>query len=285
MYGIEFGIDGTGYQPRGWISNVFISGYKDGIHLSGTAEGTRVGPGVRCENNVNGIYLDSSRVEINGTGEINVFESNRSRGLLAYSSSGKVRYSKFAASPICIDIERDGDVLDFGREYPPDEWGNNSIVADPEITKMLFYVYDCGIDYPAQMNWWGGIDSVYIDSMISDCVLWNPFLLDPPQTPIIEFEDMDLPSNLILPSPYPNPFNEQATIRFILPTPALASVTIYNILGQEIRELYNRYTEAGSASVNWDGRDNAGNAVAAGVYFCAVRAEDEVKVSKLLLLK
>jgi hypothetical protein len=285
MYGIEFGIDGTGYQPRGWISNVVISGYKDGIHLSGTAEGTRVGPGVHCENNINGIFLEYSCVEINGTGRFNVFESNRSRGLIANSTSGKVRYSKFMASPICVEIKGGGNVLDFGREFPQAEWGNNYIVADSEITELLFYTDQFGIDYPAQMNWWGSQDSVYIDSMVSEYVLWIPFLADPPHTQIEWFVEKDLPSIIKLLSPYPNPFNEHVTIRFIVPSREVVTAKIYNILGQEIRELYNRNTKAGSISVTWDGKDNYGRMVAAGVYFCAVRAEDEVEVSKLLLLK
>jgi hypothetical protein len=285
FYGIEFGIDEIGYEPMGHITNVYIEGYEDGIHLGRSNEGITVGPNVICINNTIGIFLDNAWAEINGVNGVNDFECNKMCGLLSYYSSGKVRYSNFIGSPLCIDVEKNGDIIDFGMEDPNEEWGNNSIIADPEITEMLFYVNDCDFEYPALMNWWGSDEAQYIESMVSGCVLWDPFLTEPPEQPKPVFEEITLPANLTLSKAYPNPFNSQTTIRFIVPKSTMASVTIYNILGQEINRIYNRYTDAGEVSVIWDGKDNSGNAVASGIYLYAVRTDDEVKINKMLLLK
>jgi hypothetical protein len=275
----------VGSTPMGRISNVHIEGYEDGIHLSGTLEGITVGPNVWCKYNTNGILLDGAWAEINGSEGVNIFEDNGVSGLISYSSAGKVRYSNFIGSPLCVNIEKNGDVIDFGLEEPEEEWGDNSIVANPEITEMLFYVNDCVFEYPAQMNWWGSDNRDYIKSMVSECVIFDPFLPEPPEAPKLASENSKLPSNLTLAQAYPNPFNAQTTIRFMLPRSTMASVKIYNILGQEICEPYNRYTEAGETSVIWDGRDNSGSAVASGIYFYTVQADDEVEVNKMLLLK
>jgi len=287
LYGIELGIDEIGYEPMGWITDVTrIEGYEDGIHLGGNIEGTKVGPNVHCIGNVNGILLDHAFVNIDGSETRNLFEENETSALLSFYSAGRVRSSIFVGGHrSSVDIEENGDEIDFGREEPEEDWGKNWIIEGPEGTEMLFYVNDCVFDYPAQMNWWGSDDEQYIDDYTSDCVIWDPFALEPPELPKLTSEEIELPKNLTLSKAYPNPFNANVTIEFILPKATMTSVRIYNILGQEICELYNKYTQAGETSVIWDGKDNSGSAVPSGVYFYAVRTDDEVKVDKMSLLK
>jgi len=284
-YGIELGIDELGNMPEGRVSNVRIDGYEEGIHLS-EVEGTILGPGIECSNSINGILLNKALVEIDGSEGANVFEDNELDALLSLSSAGRVRSSKFIGGKrSCIYIEENGDEIDFGREEPEEDWGRNWIIEGPEGTEMLFYVNDCEFDYPAQMNWWGSDEPEYIDERTSECVIWDPFAPEPIELPKLTSEEIELPTNLILLQAYPNPFNANVTIRFTVPRSTMASVKVYNILGQEICELYSQHTEAGENSIIWDGRDNSGNAVASGVYLYAVRTDDEVKFNKMMLLK
>lgn len=65
---------------------------------------------------------------------------------------------------------------------------------------------------------------------------------------------------------YPNPFNPSTTITYDTPFASIARIVVYNILGQEIATLKNGSVTAGTHTVTWNGRDNAGRTVAAGLY-------------------
>jgi hypothetical protein len=86
---------------------------------------------------------------------------------------------------------------------------------------------------------------------------------------------------------YPNPFNANTVIRYSLsadrPVPVL--LKIYNILGEEVRELVNTKQSKGSYQVNWDGKDNSGKEVGSGIYFYQLKAGDYKETRKLVLIK
>jgi len=75
-----------------------------------------------------------------------------------------------------------------------------------------------------------------------------------------------LPTGFALEQNYPNPFNPETEIRFALPEAGQVTVKIFSTTGQEIRTLANAAFQAGYQTLRWDGRDQSGNAVAAGVY-------------------
>ncbi|MCK6621319.1 MAG: PepSY domain-containing protein [Calditrichaceae bacterium] len=81
-----------------------------------------------------------------------------------------------------------------------------------------------------------------------------------------------LPADFELRQNFPNPFNPSTTIEFALPASARVSLKIFNLLGQEVRTLAAAEKPAGRYSVVWDGRDNAGNAAASGVYVYKLEA-------------
>lgn len=99
-----------------------------------------------------------------------------------------------------------------------------------------------------------------------------------------------LPTGFALEQNYPNPFsqiprfagNPETEIRFALPEAGQVTVKIFNTTGQEIRTLANAPFQAGYQTLRWDGRDQSGNAVAAGIYLyqiIATGANGEVKFS------
>jgi hypothetical protein len=85
------------------------------------------------------------------------------------------------------------------------------------------------------------------------------------------------PSDFALFQNHPNPFNPSTEIRFQLPEAGHVIVRIFNALGQEIRRLADEQYGAGVHSVRWDGKDNAGNAVASGVYLYQLQVVDSAK--------
>ena len=83
----------------------------------------------------------------------------------------------------------------------------------------------------------------------------------------------------------PNPFNPVTAIRFALPAPMWAELTIYNLLGQQVRVLRSGLLEAGVHHATWDGADSRGYDLATGVYFARLRAGSRSQVRKMLLLR
>lgn len=84
---------------------------------------------------------------------------------------------------------------------------------------------------------------------------------------------------------YPNPFNPETTIEFYLPHHAEVRLKIFNVLGQRIRTLFTGRRDAGVYRLKWNGRDEAGNEVASGVYIYRLQADRFVQSRKMLLLR
>jgi len=66
---------------------------------------------------------------------------------------------------------------------------------------------------------------------------------------------------------HPNPFNPSTTISFYTPQAGNADVRIYNLRGQLVQRLDAGTMSVGRGSVQWNGKDRRGSAVASGVYF------------------
>jgi hypothetical protein len=94
-----------------------------------------------------------------------------------------------------------------------------------------------------------------------------------------------LPTGFVLEQNYPNPFNPQTAISYQLPRPAEVQIAIYNVLGGQVRLLDEGYQSTGRHSRTWNGTDDRGREVAAGVYFYRLTAGDYVALRKMLLLK
>lgn len=84
---------------------------------------------------------------------------------------------------------------------------------------------------------------------------------------------------------YPNPFNPETQLRFTLPAPGRVTLEIYDGLGQRVRTLIAEQRPAGFYTVAWDGRDQAGRAVASGAYLAHLRSGEYRAVRKMLLLR
>ncbi len=65
---------------------------------------------------------------------------------------------------------------------------------------------------------------------------------------------------------YPNPFNPQTTIQFQLTNPAQVKLTVFNVLGEEIKTLLDSPVSAGLHIEAWDGHDDFGRPAASGTY-------------------
>jgi hypothetical protein len=97
--------------------------------------------------------------------------------------------------------------------------------------------------------------------------------------------DTALPSTTAVSQNYPNPFNPSTTIEFDLAKPARTTVRIYNTVGQQVRTLVDRPLGVGVHRIQWDGRDDKGNAMPTGVYVYRLVAGDFTEERKMVLVK
>jgi choice-of-anchor B domain-containing protein len=83
----------------------------------------------------------------------------------------------------------------------------------------------------------------------------------------------------------PNPFNPSTTLPYAIPASMPVELAVYNVAGQRIRTLVNDVRPPGPHSEVWDGRDDRGQTVAAGVYFARLSAGGEVDTKRMVFVK
>lgn len=93
------------------------------------------------------------------------------------------------------------------------------------------------------------------------------------------------PETLALYPNTPNPFNPSTLITYRLPEPGQVDLTIYNLLGQQVRVLVRDHQSQGRYEVLWDGRDGFGSFVSSGVYFYRLGHPGGAITKRMLLVK
>jgi len=92
------------------------------------------------------------------------------------------------------------------------------------------------------------------------------------------------PESFALPQNYPNPFNPATTISYSLPEPGNAVMDIFNMTGQKVATVVDEWRNAGIHTVQWDGHDDMGHGVSAGIYLYRLRFAGRTLTRKMLLL-
>ncbi len=94
-----------------------------------------------------------------------------------------------------------------------------------------------------------------------------------------------IPSQYALYQNHPNPFNPVTTLRYDLPEDALVNITIYDMMGRQVKTLINDQQTAGYRSIQWNATNDAGSPVSAGMYIYTIQAGDFSQTRKMVLLK
>ncbi len=94
-----------------------------------------------------------------------------------------------------------------------------------------------------------------------------------------------LPEVFSLHQNYPNPFNPVTTLRYDLPENSLVNVTVYDMLGRQVKTLINQTQDAGYKSLIWDATNDYGKPVSAGIYLYQIQAGEYIQTKKMVLLK
>jgi hypothetical protein len=87
-------------------------------------------------------------------------------------------------------------------------------------------------------------------------------------------------SKFALSQNYPNPFNPSTTINYSLPEKANVTITLYDLLGNEIQEIVDDVKAAGNYKISFNAND-----LASGVYFYQIKAGNFFATKKMVLIK
>ena len=98
-------------------------------------------------------------------------------------------------------------------------------------------------------------------------------------------DDVPIASSYKLGQNYPNPFNPTTHIRFNIPETGLVNITIYDMLGRQVKTLINNTQDAGYRSIIWDATNDYGKPMSAGIYLYQIQTGDFIQTKKMVLLK
>lgn len=89
-----------------------------------------------------------------------------------------------------------------------------------------------------------------------------------------------IPKSYSLSQNYPNPFNPRTTINYSIPQDRLVTLSIYDVLGNEVAQIENGKKVAGNYSYTFDA-----SKLTSGIYLYRIRSGSFVETKKMLLLK
>lgn len=93
----------------------------------------------------------------------------------------------------------------------------------------------------------------------------------------------NIPKEFELAQNYPNPFAASTAIPYKINTQSDIAITIYDILGREVRRFTVGTQKIGAHQLIWDGRDHLGSRVANGVYLYKIQSNGKAMVKKMIL--
>ena len=165
----------------------------------------------------------------------------------------------------------------------------NDMAFDPE-TRTL-YGYDPHARLLITIDWLTGQGTLLGSSHEPedfDGTVMSSMTVGPPYTQTAVAEDI-LPATIGRLIIAPNPFNPATIIRFRVPGEAGISVpielSVFDIAGRMVRELYTGCMPAGTQSVRWTGRNVSGSEVAGGIYIVRLSVRGKVISQKITLAK
>ena len=127
--------------------------------------------------------------------------------------------------------------------------------------------------------------SIFDNQAVLFGVQWvqgTPFV---PTVPIDEPGIEPIPLRFDFHSSGPNPFDSSTSFSYEIPEKRYVIMEIYDILGRRIRTLVDELQISGCYWRTWDGTNNAGNMMANGIYFCRLKAGEDIQTARCILMR
>jgi len=136
---------------------------------------------------------------------------------------------------------------------------------------------------------WDELDSLTISvihcAIVDLASIWQTAWINAGNPTLSFINKQSIPNVYILDQNYPNPFNPTTTLRYDLPEDAMVNITIYDMIGGQVKTLINGKQSAGYKSLKWNATNNLGQSVSAGLYLYMIQAGDFRQIRKMVLFK
>jgi hypothetical protein len=192
------------------------------------------------------------------------------------------------------DSRRGRMVVFGGRESNADSadvWELSLTGATPAWTRLVptgwtpLYRSDAAAVYDSlgdRMIIYGGSSLIAPNLAVGEVDLWA---LQFSGSNVTAVAPAELASGLRLGEPWPNPARGGSRVTFELAHPARVQAAVYDLAGRRVRGLATGALAAGPHELAWDGRDEAGTHVAAGLYFYRVDVDGQHASRKVVLTR
>ena len=179
-----------------------------------------------------------------------------------------------------LDLDQDG------RWYEPHDHIIQNIELFPGENMLEVSEFNEGIEpgermarfrFSTQPNLW--FKGYAIDGEVEDYVMMIYAADD------VAIDKDQVPLRFQLFHNFPNPFNPDTAIEYDIPNKTHVKIVIYNLTGQEVKEIVNMHHEPGHHRIMWHGMDASGNAVSSGIYLYLMEAGSFRDTGKLLLIR
>jgi len=143
------------------------------------------------------------------------------------------------------------------------------------------YYFEDTQDLISDHEYWYWLESMDVSGITN---LFGPIsiIYSSPNEP----EVPEIPLNYGLQQNFPNPFNPETMISFVLSFDSTVDLSVYNIKGQLVKNLYkNKIKKDEVNEIIWSGLDNKNRQVASGVYFYKLKTEKRDYIRKMILMK
>ena len=95
-----------------------------------------------------------------------------------------------------------------------------------------------------------------------------------------------IPNEYALSQNFPNPFNPVTNIAFAIPQDGLVKLTVFDLMGREVRELVSSRLSGGNYTANWNATNTFGSKVSSGLYFYSLTVDNKmIATQKMILMK
>ena len=226
------------------------------------------------------------------------------RGSLAnlQTTSGKIIYAPITISETAgltaggIVLTYDPTVLKAVDILPTKVLNGSYWKANFESSGEVRFAFASASEYISQTEGHGDLLLVKFETLPNTVGKVSPLSLDTVQ--LINSQSITkidgsitiLPEITLLLQNYPNPFNPETWLPYQLATDATVKIRIYNQQGQLVRDIAMGYQAAGvytskDRAAYWDGRNDAGEKVASGVYFYNLQAGRFAATRRMLIVK
>jgi len=182
----------------------------------------------------------------------------------------------------------DMDADDFGVATVNIYDGNSQLIgtaSSPELTteSNLWESFEVTLVVPSGAASWEVVLSGTREYGSYVNVFWDALFLTSGLAGVDK--DWALPKAFQLQDARPNPFNPSTILEYALPSPCKVRIAVFSIDGRRVRQLVSGVVPAGTRQVTWDGRDDGGQQVASGVYFCRMEAGSYCHTIRMALVK